>query len=66
VWQVLEFVIDVLDVVTHWRFYACFLGGLAIGWLALRTIPDASLGQVVAGAIAVVGFVAGVVWEWKN
>ena len=65
-WQALEIVIDVLDVVTHWRFYACFLGGLAIAWLALGTIPDASLGQIVAGAIAASGLVVGLVWEWKN
>ena len=60
-WQALEIVIDVLDVVAHWRFYACFLGGLAIAWLTLRTIPDPSLGQIVAGAIAVTGFLVGLV-----
>jgi hypothetical protein len=72
-WDALEKTIDVLDrvmrfidLVMHWRFHVCVLGGLALAFLAHRSIPDRSVADGVAIAFGILGFLVGLVWDWRS
>ena len=65
-WNVIEPVLEFLDLVAHWRFYGCFLGGLGLAFLMRRVVPDPSIASPVALALVVGGFMAGLIWEWRR
>ena len=62
-WQVVETALDLLDVLLHWRFYACFLVGLLAAFLLHRHFPDPDVGPVLAIVAGALGLVAGLLWE---
>lgn len=63
-WSIIEAVLDGIYYLCNWRFTLCFFGGIGLALLAAGWISATPLDWIVAGAIAIAGFVIG--WRWDS
>ena len=64
-WDIIEFISGIFEVLGWWRFYLCLLLSLALVGLIYWLMPDRSL-RLLSVPVAVVGIATGIVWQWRN
>jgi len=65
-WDFVEFISGIFEILAWWRFYLCLLVSLALVGLVYWLVPDRSLCLPLSIPVAVVGIGAGIVWQWRN
>jgi hypothetical protein len=65
-WEVLHAAVDLLDLVVHWRFYLCFLTGLALSLWIHQSLADHELAFAWSTGVVIAGAAVGLVWELKS
>ena len=55
--------LDFADVVKHWRFFLCFVGGIALTCLAAALLPANPFFYLLEGAMGVIGLFVGLCWD---
>ena len=66
VFGIFELVFFVFELIEEWHFYATVVLSVALAGILYLLIPDKSLGGVISISIAVLGLVAGMIWQWRN
>ena len=67
-WQVMDVVqatVDVLELIFHWRVWACVAAGLALAF-TLDWLFPAYVGPWTFIALPIAGLVTGLLWEWSR
>jgi hypothetical protein len=62
----LEAIADLLDMVTHPRFYLPLLCGIGVAAAAWHWMPPGDARDVLALGSVLVGLAVGVVWDWGH
>jgi hypothetical protein len=62
--QLLEGLSDLVDVVTHPRFYAPVLCGIGVAAAAWHWMPAGDVRDVIALSAFLGGIVVGLIWDW--
>ncbi len=57
-------VLDILDLLAHWRVAACVVLGLLAGFLAHEIAPRMTSGEAIVIASGLVGLAVGILWDW--
>jgi len=65
-WDFLEFIGGIFEVLTWWRFYLCLLLSVALVGLIYWLGPDRTLCLPLAIPVVVLGIGTGIVWQWRN
>lgn len=63
--EVFQFVLDILELICHWRVWLLVFVGLLLALLLQRVFPG-QIGSWATIAFPVTGLVVGLIWEWKH
>ncbi len=62
--ELIEFASGVLELICSWRFWICFMIGLAVASAVSSSAADSMMGNLCAIAVIIVGSVVG--WMWNR
>lgn len=60
-----EGLLELVDVLSNWRFYLCLFGAIAMAWFITSRIPDPNLKWALGGPIVLAGAVVGWIWNGR-
>lgn len=63
-WFSLDSLITVLDVLWHWRFWACMAPAGALAYISYLILGLTTIGWIFIIGFLVIGFIAGILWDW--
>ncbi len=63
-WFSLDCLITVLDVLWHWRFWACMAPAGALAYISYLILGLTAVGWAFIIGFLVIGFIAGIWWDW--
>jgi hypothetical protein len=64
--DLVEALFDLLDLLSHWRFWALALLAVAVAIYVTETVPDPVVRWVIAVPVVTAGVVGGLVWQWRK
>ena len=59
-------IIHVLDVLWHWRFWACMAPAGALAYISFLIFGLTAIGWTFIIGLIIIGFIAGIVWDWSH
>jgi hypothetical protein len=65
-WISLDNVIGVIDVLWHWRFWACMVPAGALAYVAYLILGLTTLGLALIIVFLLAGFILGIIWDWSH
>lgn len=65
-WDILEFICGIIDLLASWRFYVCLLLALALVGLIYFLIPDRGVCLGLSIPVVVIGMGSGIYWQRRN
>ncbi|MFM7188629.1 MAG: hypothetical protein ACKO14_12510 [Armatimonadota bacterium] len=63
-WITLDNVIGVIDVLWHWRFWACMAPAGALAYIAYLVLGLSTAGLAFIVVFLLAGFILGIAWDW--
>lgn len=65
-WEFLEFISGIFEVLAWWRFYVCLLLSVALVGLIYWLVCDRTLCLPLVIPVMVAGIGTGIIWQWRN
>jgi hypothetical protein len=65
-WLSFDTLVSVLDVLWHWRFWACMAPAGALAYISFLIFGLTPIGWTFIIGLLIIGLIAGCAWDWSH